>query len=187
MKQILLVFSSILVLSLFVKSAELDVIPASDRLILLNTTTTSCRAMITSDDLTNDISAIYFSMPQLQFRWDSNLPLTIQWINVKLSGGQLSYNNEFSATLGGDQLLYSFYGIRTGGRYEATLPNDLGISSNQCSFKFGGINMPDKGKNSDGKAMVTVYGTYNDGSGNLIPVSKQIELKYHYEGTGSKR
>lgn len=154
---------------------------AADKFILLDTVTTSCYGLYGATDVVNDISAIYFSAPQITFNWSKAVDgktLTIHWVSFKLTGGQLTTPSV--TTIGGDQLLYSYYG--------ATSNVDVRLStataSNACPFKVGGISMTDKGKNSDGTVTITAYATYQDGA-NTIPVTAKKFAQYHYEGTGN--
>ena len=161
---------------------------AADKFILLDTVTTSCYGLHGSVDVSNDISAIYFSAPQITFNWSkgavtptaSTKTLTIHWVSFKLSGGQLTTPSV--TTIGGDQLLYSYYGASVGTSIDVRFSTLTG--SNACPFKVGGINMPDKGKNSDGTVTITAYATYQDGT-NTIPITAKKFAQYHYEGTGN--
>lgn len=174
-------------------TSELGMTLSSKSFILLDTTTKSCYTEI-SAGTTSDISAVHFSMPTITFSWSSTKPaLTVHWINFKLSGGILS--TPYSVTLGSDQLLYSFYGPKMASTATApacttapcfasvTLPNKEGYLANQCPYKVGGIPITDKVKDSYGTVVVTAYATYQDSSGNSVPVISKVFGDYFFKGT----
>ncbi|GIL18052.1 MAG: hypothetical protein BroJett040_18030 [Oligoflexia bacterium] len=159
-----------------------DVSLGSSQVILLNTSTKSCQALYASNTTTttDDISAVYFSIPKLTITWTGAQPLVVQYISIGLSSAQLG-GSEFSCIVGGDTLLYTWYGsgVTT---TTTSLTINSGAETNACPIKCGSVTVSDKKKDAYGSGTVFVYGLTKDGSGNDVPVSGESYIQFEYKG-----
>jgi hypothetical protein len=173
-------------------NTEFTVASSAKTLILLDTTTRSCQALNTAVT-TDDVTSVYFTLPTLTFTWTRPETLTVHWVNFTLRSGAIS-NNAFSFTMGGDQLLYTFYNASTAGVTSVTLPNSVASTGpsgasltnwvNTCAYKVGGISIIDKSKDGYGTATITVYATYQDSNNDTVPLTTRVFTDFFFKGTG---
>jgi hypothetical protein len=169
---------------------DFTITASSKTLILLDTSTKSCQAVVL-EALTDDISSVYFSLPSITFSWVGSQTLTIHWVNFTLKATGLS-SGGYSYTMGGDQLMYSFYNAAydtASGLTAVTLPNVIAATGaaptwiNTCAYKVGSIPIIDKKKDIYGTAIITAYATY-ESNGETIPLTAKFFGDFFYKGNG---
>ena len=145
------------------------------KLVVANRVTILPVDLSTCKSATSTVAAPSFEIKPISYQWQGTNDLTIQYISIEVSGGNLS--SSYKCVISGDELKTTLYpatdAVFPGGKADT-------IYKSTCGLRCGGVPIPNNVSNAYLTGRVKVVGMQVDADGITSAVSATADVNLEY-------